>query len=253
MQGVFMSNSSIGLQLYTVRDQTQLDFKKTVRRVAEMGYDAVEFAGYGDLPSKEMAALLAETGLRTAGSHVSLDRLEHDLDGELNYCLDIGCSYLIIPYLAAEWRTAAGFLKLADRLNILGRNCQSRGITLGYHNHDFEFAQEDGRYLLDILTAATDPQSVKLELDTYWAAYAGVDPISYLHSIAGRVALVHLKDMTADRHFSEVGDGTLNIKGYCQAARGAGVRFYIVENDQPTIPSLESARRSLENLRTILS
>jgi len=248
-----MSNSSIGLQLYTVRDQTQLDFKKTVQRVAEMGYDAVEFAGYGDIPSKEMSALLADTGLRTAGSHVSLDALEHDLDHEINYCLDIGCPYLIIPYLAQEWRTAAGFLKLADRLNILGRHCQNRGITLAYHNHNFEFEQEDGRYLLDLLAAATDPQLVKLELDTYWAAYAGVDPIAYLRTITGRVALVHLKDMTPDRHFTEVGDGTLDIKGYCQAARAAGARFYLVENDQPTIPSLESARRSLENLRTILS
>lgn len=248
-----MSNPSIGLQLYTVRDQTQQNFKKTVQRVAEMGYDAVEFAGYGDIPSKEMAALLADTGLRAAGTHVGLNALESDLDHELNYCLDIGCPYLIIPYLAQEWHTAEGFRKLADRLNVWGRRCQDRGITLGYHNHAFEFEQDNGQYLLDILVATTDPQLVKLELDTYWAAYAGVDPITYLPTIAGRAKLVHLKDMTTDRHFTEVGDGTLDIKGYCQTARAAGVRFYVVENDQPAIPSLESARRSLENLRAILS
>lgn len=247
-----MANHSIGLQLYTVRDETAKDFKATLQYVAEMGYAAVEFAGYGGIGSKEMAGLLAEYGLRAASTHVGLPALEEDLDRELNYCLDIGCTFLVVPWLPPELRSAENFSKLAERLNEFGRHSKERGITLAYHNHDFEFAQHNGGYLLDSLLEATDPELVKLELDSYWAAYAGADPIAYLRKHAGRVPLVHLKDMTADRHFTEVGDGTLDIAGYYRAASEGGAQYFFVENDSPTIPSLESARRSLENLNRLL-
>lgn len=247
-----MSNFVVGLQLYTVRDETEKDFQHTIRRVAEMGYTAVEFAGYGNLSSKELAALLAETNLRAPSTHVGLHILEQDLDGAINYALDLGCSYLVIPYLNPELRNAHAIATLATRFNEIGKRCQERGITLAYHNHDFEFAAADQGLFLDALLAATDPQLVKLELDTYWAAYAGVDPISYIKRYTGRIPLVHLKDMSNDRTFTEVGDGTLDISGYIQAARESGAHFGIVENDHPRIPSLESARRSFENLTKIV-
>ncbi len=247
-----MNNTSIALQLYTVRDETARDFKATIRRVAKLGYNGVEFAGYGDIPSDEMAALLAETGLHVAGSHTRWDALENDLEREINYCLKIGSHHMTLPYLGNEWYTGEKLKTLPSRLNEFGRLAQERGVTFSYHNHAHEFAQnEDGRYLLDLLLDSTDPNYVKLELDTYWAAYAGVDPIAYLHKRAGRVPLIHLKDMTPERTFTEVGDGTLNIQGICKAAAESGVEWYIVENDAPTLPSLESAERSLENLRKL--
>jgi sugar phosphate isomerase/epimerase len=248
-----MSDLLVALQLYTVRDLTAQDFKGTVREVARMGYPAVEFAGYGNLSASEMAALLKGTGLRAAATHVALSRLDQDLEGEIDYCLTIGCPYLIVPSLPPELRGAENLGKLADRFNAIGSNCQEHGITFAYHNHNFEFEQVDGRYLLDRLRDLTNPALVKFELDTYWAAFAGVDPIAYLHNIAGRVPLIHVKDMTPDRHYTEVGDGILDEAGICKAARDAGTQIYIVEHDQPTIPSLESARRSLENLNRILS
>ncbi len=248
-----MSNKSIALQLYTIRDETARDFKATIRHVAKLGYSGVEFAGYGDISADEMAALLAETGLRTAGSHVRWDALENDLEREISYCLAVGSHHITLPYLGNEWYTGEKFKTLPAQLNEFGRIAQQRGVTFSYHNHAHEFAQsEDGRYLLDTLLDSTDPAYVKLELDTYWAAYAGVDPIAYLHKRAGRVPLIHLKDMTPERTFSEVGDGTLNIQGICKAAAESGVEWYIVENDAPTLPSLESAERSLANLRKIL-
>ena len=248
-----MSNKSIALQLYTIRDETARDFKATIHRVAELGYNGVEFAGYGDLSSDEMAALLAETGLRVAGSHVRWDALENDLEREINYCLKIGSRHMTLPYMGNEWYTGGKLATLASRLNEIGRTAQEKGVTFSYHNHAHEFAQsDDGRYFLDMLLDSTDPNYVKLELDSYWAAYAGVDPIAYLHKRAGRVALIHLKDMTPERTFTEVGAGTLNIQGICKAAEESGVEWYIVENDAPTIPSLESAGRSVENLRKML-
>lgn len=247
-----MSATAIALELYTVRDETARDFAGTLRRVAAMGYPAIEFAGYGGLSAANMVALLKETGLRVAATHVGLAALEQDIDAEIAYCRAIDCSYLILPWLPPDQRDLDTFRRLAIRMNEFGQRCHEQGITFGYHNHDFEFAQTEGHYLLDYLLDNTDPSFVQLELDVYWAAYAGVDPATYIRQRAGRIPVVHLKDMTPDRHFTEVGDGILHLDSVYQVAKESGCQWYVVENDAPQMPSLESARCSLENLRRIV-
>jgi sugar phosphate isomerase/epimerase len=211
----------------------------------------VEFAGYGGLAADEMQALLRETGLRAASTHVGFAALDADLDHQIDYCLAIGCPYLVLPWLEPGRRGAEAMRALAPRLNEWGRRCRERGLVFGYHNHDHEFAQRDGAYVLDHLLDATDPALVVLELDVYWAAYAGADPAAYLRRRSGRVPLLHLKDMAADRGFADVGDGMLDLPGIFTAAEDGGARWYVVENDRPRMPSLDSARRSLENLRAM--
>lgn len=246
-----MNDLQVALQLYTVRDETQRDFGGTLRRVAQIGYDGVEFAGYGGLTSQEMAALLAETGLRVAGTHLGFDALEGaQLESSIGYCQDIHCPFIALPSLAKEWRTPEWIRALAPRLNEIGRRCRGQGITFGYHNHDFEFTRFDGIYLMDYLLQATDPSLVKIELDVYWAAYAGVDPVAYLEALGDRVALIHLKDMAPDRSMTEVGKGILDMRHICAFAQVRGL-WGVVENDHPQMPSLESARISLEYLRQI--
>ena len=241
-----MNELRVALELYTVRDETKRDFAGTLRRVAQIGYTGVEFAGYGNLNSQEMSALLAETRLRAVSTHLSLEALQDQrLDESIRYCLDIGCSNIVVPSVKDEWRTREGMQALAPRLNAIGQRCQEHGITFGYHNHHFEFAQVDGNYLLDYLLQATDPSLVKSELDVYWVAYAGIDPVSYLQTHADRIALIHLKDMAADRSMTEVGKGMLDMRAIWDFAQARGI-WGIVENDYPQIPSLESARISLE-------
>jgi len=247
-----MNTDAVALQLYTVRDETAQDFAGTLRRVAALGYKAVEFAGYGGLSAAQQRDLLTETGLTAASTHVGLDILAHTPDDAIAYCKAIGCRYLVLPGLPNDRRNPEALRALAPRLDDLGRRCQEQGITFGYHNHDWEFAgHANGTALLDLLLDATDPALVTLELDAYWAAYADADPVAYLQRRTGRVPLIHLKDMTPEQTFAEVGDGTLDIGALIAAARVAGARWYIVENDAPTIPSLESARRSLTNLQTM--
>jgi sugar phosphate isomerase/epimerase len=241
----------VALQLYTVRDETARDFAGTVRRVAEIGYQAVEFAGYGGLAASGIAALLRETGLKAASTHVGLVPLEKNLDAEIAYCQEIGCSFLVLPWLPPVMRNEQEFKQLMPRLNEWGSRCREQGITFCYHNHDFEFAQLNGQYMLDYLLDNTDPALVMLELDVYWASYAGVDPSTYIGKRPGRAQLIHMKDMTPQRTFAEVGDGTLNLASVAHVAREHGAQWLIVENDAPAMPSLESARRSLENLRAI--
>ena len=241
-----MNDLKIALELYTVRDETKRDFAGTLRRVAQIGYAGVEFAGYGNLTSQEMSALLAETGLRVAGTHLALDALQGpQLDASIRYCQDINCSIIVLPWLSNEWRTPEGMRALAPQLNAIGQRCRQHGITFGYHNHDFEFAHINGGYLLDTLLQNTDPSLVKIELDVYWAAYAGVDPLAYLQMLGDRVALIHLKDMAPDRSMTEVGKGMLDMQGICAFAQARGL-WGVVEHDHPQIPSLESARISLE-------
>ena len=241
-----MNNLQVALELYTVRDEIRRDFTGTLQRVAHIGYAGVEFAGYGNLTSIEMSALLAETRLKAVSSHLGLDVLESpQLSTSIRYCKDIGCSFIVLPSLPKEWRTQEGIRVLAPRLDAIGRQCQEHGITFAYHNHDFEFTRVDGVYLLDYLLQATDPSLVKIELDVYWVAYAGVDPVSYLQVLADRVVLVHLKDMAADRSMTEVGKGILNMQQICAFAQDHGL-WGIVEHDNPQIPSLESARISFE-------
>ncbi len=247
-----MNTASIGLELYTVRDETARDFAGTLRRVAALGYKAVEFAGYGGLSAEQQRDLLAETGLIAAAAHVGLDVLTQTPDDAIAYCRAIDCRYLVLPGLPDEQRTPDALRALAPLLDDLGRRCQDQGVIFGYHNHDWEFAGHAERAaLLDLLLDATDPALVTLEFDAYWAVYAGADPVAYLQRRSGRVPLVHLKDMTPERTFADVGEGTLDMGAIIAAARAAGARWYMVENDAPALPSLESAHRSLMNLQAM--
>ncbi|MDB5060136.1 MAG: sugar phosphate isomerase/epimerase [Chloroflexi bacterium] len=245
-----MLGAPVALQLYTVRDDTARDFAQTVRQVAAIGYAGVEFAGYGGLKPSEVRELMDETGLQPVSTHVNLEILENDLTAAGEAAALIGCRYVVLSGLPQDRRTPQALRDLTPRLNDVGRHCQTLGIRFGYHNHDWEFAGASGSYLLDNLLDGTDPELVALELDVYWAAFAGVDPIGYIQQRTGRVPLVHVKDLAHDRSFTEVGDGTLDMPAILGAARQFGsAEWYIVENDQPRNGGLESARRSLENIR----
>jgi len=244
-----MHYTQVALELYTVRDETKRDFEGTLRQVAQMGYAGVEFAGYGDLAAQAMAELLAETGLKVAGTHVGLDGLTGEkLDASISYCRSIGCPVMVLPSLAQEWRTLDGIHALGPLLNRIGRRCHDEGIDFSYHNHDFEFASVQGRTLLERLLEITNPDLVKIELDIYWAAYAGHDPLTLLDKLGERVALVHFKDMADDRSMTEVGKGILDMKSITAFAQQHAI-WAVVENDHPILPSLESARVSLEYFR----
>lgn len=247
-----MANVPIALQLYTVRDQTATDFAGTVRKVAQMGYAGVEFAGTGGLDATQMADLLQETGLRAAGSHIALAQMEADLDGVIAYNRAIGNAYMGVPFLPPDLRTPAGFRQVAAAMNRIGAVTRAAGITLYYHHHAFEFDVVEGQRGWDILVGETDPALVALETDVYWSFFAGQDPAAIIRQSAGRFPLVHLKDMVGqgdERTFAEVGEGQLDFGPIFEASEAQGVRWYIVEQDRCAGPSLESARKSIDNLK----
>lgn len=251
-----MTKLGIGIQLYTLRDDLAKDFRGTLTRVAKLGYEGVEFAGYGGIPADEMKELLQSLGLKAIGSHVGLNSLRNNLEQEIDYLNTIGGKYLVLPGIPVEERSdEAAWKRIFAECATFGQAAAGSGLIFGYHNHDFEFKmQVDGEYAYDALFAATSPERVQVEMDLGWVQFAGLSPVSYIAKYAGRLPLVHLKDFRigADGRIDtvELGNGTIDLQTVIRAASGAGTEWLIVEQDSCANPPLESVATSIEWLKT---
>lgn len=247
-----MPKIPIGLQLYTLRDDMAADFAGTLRKVADIGYAAVELAGYGGLSVRELSGLLADNHLQVAGSHIGLETLESGMAKVIEENLALSNTHIVVPYLAEERRkTADDYKKVAETLTEFGATLQTAGLTLCYHNHDFEFTPlEDGQLGEDILLASSDPNFVKAEVDAYWVMKAGLDPVAFVKKHSGRVPLMHIKDRdTTDGSFAPVGTGDLPLDALIAAASEIGTQYLLVEQDVCKGPALEAVTLSYNNLK----
>jgi sugar phosphate isomerase/epimerase len=244
----------IAAQLYTVRDLTQRDFAGAVKAVAAIGYRAVELAGYGNLPSAaEARKVLNDHGMAVVGSHTNLEALERNLIRVLDDAAALGSPTVVLSFLPELRRKDGdGWRASAATLDEIGWACRTQGVELAYHHHHFEFLKFDGQYGLEILWRHSSPENLKAELDTFWIRYGGEDPAGYVRRLGPRATHLHLKDMTPNRQFGEVGTGTLDFPAILAAAEEAGVRWGIVEQDSTyDRPPLESLRISFDNLRRL--
>ena len=249
-----MANVPVALQLYTVREEAARDFVGTLEQVAAIGYTAVELAGSVPLSPHEYRAKLDALGLAVAGSHIALARMETELPAVIRECQILGCPTLVCPFLPPERRSEAAYRHVAASLNQIGAAVRAEGLSLCYHNHAFEFETTvDGSTAFDWLAGHTDPALVQLELDAFWAQKAGRDPAAILAAYAGRVPLVHLKDMTADasQTFAPVGTGAVDFVPIFAAAEAGGAQWYIVEQDRAEGSAIAAARTSWQNLRAM--
>ncbi|HEY3284290.1 MAG TPA: sugar phosphate isomerase/epimerase [Armatimonadota bacterium] len=242
-----MGRVPVGLQLYTVRDECQRDFRGTLEKVARIGYAGVELAGTYGLEAEELRSILDDLGLECFGSHCG----ERDADKVAEYHRILRCRYVGGPALPPGDfpGDAEGVKGAAQYMDKVGADYLARGLHLYYHNHDHEFRQVEGRYILDLFYENTDPERVQAEIDVFWVAHAGVDPAEYLRKYPGRVPLIHVKDRDESGTFTEVGNGTLDWDAIFAAAEAIGTHWYIVEQDTCQRPCLESAQISLNNLK----
>jgi sugar phosphate isomerase/epimerase len=248
------STTGIALQLYTVRQQTAHDMIGTLQQLARMGYRAVELAGYGNATPAAIRATLNTLGMRAISAHISFDRFAAERDQVLEELRLLGCEYVVIPWLAPERRQPSALPDVTARFNEWGQACRDAGVRFGYHNHDFEFEPiAPNLTLFDALARDTDPALVHLEIDVYWAVVAGVDPVALVRQHAGRVPLLHCKDRAPgeERRDAPVGEGTLDWPRILAAAREAGTKWLIVEQDDPRDP-LADVERSLRNLERMV-
>lgn len=247
-----MKRMGIGLQMFTVRDETAKDFRSVLRKIAELGYEGVEFAGYGDIPAEEMKSLLQELNLTAIGSHVRYHLLQDNLDNEIAYLKTIGAKYIVCPVIPPEdrkdWKRHFAFFEK------VALEAQKHGLQFAYHNHAFEFEEKVGeQFVFDALYDALPPALAQVEMDLGWVQFIGQDPLAYIAKYAGRLPLLHLKDF---RHAEdgtidtlELGRGIIHLPEAVQAASNAGVEWLIVEQDRCHNPSLESIEISMQWLR----
>ncbi len=238
----------VGIQLYTVRDDCQKDFKGTLKALAAMGYQGVELAwSYGGLRPRELADFLHGLGLHAAGFHTSLEEILNPRSETYAYARALNGTFLTTSLpgeVAKNWSATIDAMVRAAAM------AYSQGFIFTYHNHDAEMALLNGVVAEDLILAR--PSLVQFELDTFWVRKGGQDPVATIRRYAGRAPQIHLKDMAAgDQSFTEVGRGIIDMPGVLEAAEAGGARWLIVEQDVCKRPALESARISLESLRKL--
>ena len=245
---------TIGIQLYTVRDDLRRDPEGTLVKIAAIGYKEVEFAGYPMSSVKALRALLDRLGLSAPSGHVDVRAMREDWTRTLEAAAELGQHYVACAGLPAEERqTLDQYRRFGALFDRAGEAARQAGLQLCYHNHDFEFTHIEGRLPFDVLLEATDPRLVQLELDLYWITKGDQDPLAYFRRYPGRFPLVHVKDMdrSAARGFTEVGRGVINFKRIFARAEEAGIRHYFYEQDSTPGSPFESARVSYEYLRKV--
>ncbi|MBC1417576.1 sugar phosphate isomerase/epimerase [Listeria fleischmannii] len=221
-----MVNQKIGLQMWSVKEASEHDFFGTLEEVAKMGYDGVEFAGYYDVQAPDLKAKLEELNLEVAGSHIPLERLLSDLDAVIKYEKTLGNRHIVCPY--ADFKSEAEWGDLAHKFEQIAEKVTEAGMTFSYHNHAHEFRTIEDEYILDFLLKKAP--HVSLELDTYWAEFAGVSAPEYMKKYKNRMPLIHLKDRLGDES-TEIGSGNLDIQSFIHAARENGTEWLIIEQE----------------------
>ncbi|WP_258066898.1 sugar phosphate isomerase/epimerase [Rathayibacter sp. AY1C9] len=213
----------LSVQLYSVREPLAADLPATLDRLAAIGFTTVELFGFVDLADAYRAALPA-SGLRAPSAHARLLGPQGDatVDEILDTAASLGVETVIDPFVdPTRWTTADDVARIADELNALVDSAAARGLVLGYHNHAFEFENRvDGRSAFEHLAGLLDPRMV-LELDTYWAAVGGDDPVEVLGRLGDQVRFLHVKDGPISADTQEqlpAGEGAMDVPAILAAA-----------------------------------
>jgi sugar phosphate isomerase/epimerase len=208
----------------------------------------VQIDGLHGYPAKDIAAVMKEAGLKTAGMHVGLERMNHDLDAVLAEADLFDTKDFICHSLPDGLQTPEGYASVKKDLLRVASKVLGTGYRPGYHNHDFEFHTSiDGKFALEYLLE--DPL-IYAEIDTYWVRKAGLDPLSFIQKYAFRMPILHLKDMTADgrQYFAEIGTGLIDFAPILRWGLESGVEWFAVEQDYCPGNPMDSLALSLENL-----
>ena len=265
-----MSKLPVGLQVYSVRWQAEADFEKTAKEIKDMGYDFLELAGLYDYSADEIVEILDRVGIKALSAHVPISELLEDTVGTLKKYKKIGCEYVVVPYYELDKKINEAVVDI----EMIGKKAKELGLTLLYHNHDFEFNKmDDGKYYLDYLYENISADYLQTELDTCWVNVGGENPVDYINKYKGRCPVVHLKDFLGSKsegmyeligdsktkaketnafRFTPVGEGKQNFAAILDAAEKCGAKYVVVEQDNPyELTGLEAAKISRDNLKKL--
>lgn len=264
---------NVGIQLYTLRNEMKENFYGTLKKVKEMGYDGVEFAGLFGHTAAEIKEMCADLGLDPISAHVPYEEMMEDPEGVLGTYKEIGCKYVVFPYLKEECRPDKDcFGEVVKNIKMLADVAEKMGLTMLYHNHDFEFMKLDGKYALEVIYDSVP--ALQSELDTCWVNVGGENPAKYLLKYQDRAPIVHLKDFYGEKsedmyeligidkkapvrpsnfEYRPVGSGVQDFPAILESAKKVGATWVIVEQDKPSmgLTAIESAKKSLDYVKTI--
>jgi len=238
----------VGLQLYTIREAMNKDFRSAVESVAKMGYAGVETAGFPGTTPKEAKTLFDSLGLKICGAH-----LQMPIGDKKNEILDtigsLGNPPLVVPWQPPDlFKSSEGLNKLAEDLNTSLEVAKSNGFRLGYHNHDGEMYLLNGKPALLVLSELVDNE-IFFEIDTYWVKTGGVDPVELIKNLGRRAPLLHIKDGPCVRGepMVAVGEGVMDVKAIVSAGE-KNTEWLIVELDACATDMVEAAEKSCRYL-----
>jgi len=251
---------SIGLQLYTLREQLEKDVPGTIKQLAAIGYKDVEiYSLYGKTPA-EFGRILKDNGITASSGHYLLPAVRSEWQKRIEDAKTLGLRYMVIAILEpGERKSLDDYKKLADLFNQAGEATQKAGIQFCYHNHNFEFQKFGDTMPYDYLLKTLDPKLVAFEMDCFWVTHAGQDPVAYFKKYPGRFPLLHIKDLkdkpapTQELDakmglFAPVGSGSIDWKRIFAAAKIGVMQHYYVEQDYCEIPPLDAVKMSYQYL-----
>jgi sugar phosphate isomerase/epimerase len=238
-----------GLALYTIRDAMGMDPAGALAVAAEIGYNWVEAADHRDgkfygMQPKEFGKLVQKNGMVALSSHSGLN--PDNYESMIDDAAAAGMKYIILPSLPGDWSSSIdGYQRAADFFNKAGERSRKAGIRFGFHNHQVEFQEINGRVPYDILLSQTDPKLVIFEVDLAWITAAGKDPVAYFRNYPGRFEVWHMKDLTPEKQDATLGEGIIDFKPILAEARTAGMKYWFLEQDHcRTHTPMESIRIS---------
>jgi len=246
----------VGLELYSVRNELKKDPEGTVRAVAEMGFQCVEFYApyfeWTESQTKQMRKLLEDLGIRCYSTHNESSYMTKEKIGRArDMNLILGTKYVVMAWSDPKGKLDA-WKEVADSLNFAADQLEPSGLKAGYHNHQQEFLRVENQRPIELLAKNTKP-SIMLQLDVGTCLAAGGDPVAWIRANPGRIRSLHLKDWSPDpaKGFKVMfGEGTADWKNIFAAAEsGGGVEFYLLEQEGSRMSELDTARQCLDSFR----
>ena len=251
-----IKNISLALELYSLRDDAPKDMAGTLKNVAQIGYDAVEFAGYFGHSAADLKRMLDDAGLQCAGTHTGLDTVGDDqIQQTAEFMATLGSPFLIVPGVGKEFQgTRDGAMRLAEKLSQAAKTAAEFGARVGYHNHMWEFEPLPGGTTTMELLATNTPPEVVLQVDSGNLQEGAADPIEFMETWSRRMATVHIKPyVKSEADFSRyfIGEDDSDWPAILGAINPANTQFVIVEQERYPggLTPLECVKRCYDNLQ----
>lgn len=252
-----MALPRIAAQMYTIRQSLQkpADIAASCKKLADIGYRAVQASGLGPVEPKQLKSIFDDAGLACVITHIGYDQCTEQTQKVIEDLQILNCPATAIGAMPGKFRSVEGVKTFAAAMEKAGAAMKAAGIALGYHNHSFEFEKIGGKLLMDRIFEATSREHVFAEIDTYWVHHGGGDPSAWIRRFAGNLPVVHYKDygiLNGQVVMLEVGEGNLDWDAINAACQDAGVEYAAVEQDECNgRDPFESLAISFRNLRAM--